>query len=561
VNALKDGGAKQVIFDIFFSENTDAASDLEFINSIRTAGNVYLPTVLSPETPVDFAIPKAGNSGEELLDEFGKYCEGVGHIHIFPSIDGSYRWIPPFLDLNGRLIPHVGILAAADYLGVPREEIKIIPGRMLRFGKHTDVPLDEHSDLIVNVPGRWEKTFRHYSYKDVVWSYLNKLKGMEGTVELTDFKDCICIIGLSATGTVEVDVHPSPFNKLYPGMGMHASVINSIIHKKFISRAGRMINVLILVVLLIVTHLCIEITKRRFSLLALVSIVLLYSLFAVLIFIIRGIWLDLFYPMVAVIGYYLWGTVNKLIFETHKNELIERELGIARNIQQSFLPKKAPNVENLEIQAGMITAKHVGGDLYDFVEFSNKKAGVFIGDVSGKGVPAALYMAKVVSVFKPFCKEASPSVTLSMLNSRLSEESGSNLFVTAAYMVFDMERMTARYSLGGHLPIIMLREGEPSPRLLDTKEGMPLGLMECGFTDSSTDIQRGDIFIFYTDGVTEAMDARNNMFGEERLVSLVKKSVIMSAAELTGLIQSEVSKFEGKGHQHDDITVITVKIV
>ena len=421
------------------------------------------------------------------------------------------------------------------------------------------INLDTHSNIIVNFPGKWVDTFRHYSYVDILTSYMSALEGEKGIVDLSELKDAICFVGITATAAP--DSHPSPFESLYPGVGVHASLFNSMIYRKFISRVSRWTNIIILIVLAFLTYFCTTKSRKLLSLIYIVVLAVAFFVLALLLFFFFGIWINVFYPMTIIFLLYLVITFRKYIFEMHKREVLENELSIARNIQQSFLPKEKPEVTGIELEAQMLTARQVGGDLYDFVTISDKKAGIMIGDVSGKGVPAALYMAKVVSEFKAYAKEENASTVLLKLNDRLVAESGSNLFVTVAYLIFDMEKKIMNFSLGGHLPTVMLRKGEKDARLLDLKEGMPLGLMEGVFSDGNIDIKSGDLFILYTDGVTEAMNAKHEMFGEKQLVDIAKRHRSDGVVQIVKAIHDAVEKYEGKLPQHDDITVIAIRII
>jgi len=150
--------------------------------------------------------------------------------------------------------------------------------------------------------------------------------------------------------------------------------------------------------------------------------------------------MDLFYPSIILVLLYMSLTLYKYISEWKKRLLLENELKIAKKIQESFLPKSIPRMDGLEIEATMFTAREVGGDLYDFRAFDDGTLGVMIGDVSGKGVPASLFMAMVTSEFKFFAMPgAPPEAVLTGLNSKLVKESSSNLFVTVFYLIFDMK--------------------------------------------------------------------------------------------------------------------------
>jgi len=279
----------------------------------------------------------------------------------------------------------------------------------------------------------------------------------------------------------------------------------------------------------------------------------------VLFFWIFGVWIDVFYPLVAMAIIYVIFTFKKYVAEIQKREIIEKELSIAKNIQESFLPKKIPQLGSLSINVNMLTALQVGGDLYDIVQLDDERMGIMLGDVSGKGVPAALYMAKVVSVFKTFVKEGTPSEVLKMINDRLVSDGGSGLFVTLTYMIFDTKRNETQFAIGGHLPTILV-EPDGNVELLDVSEGMPLGMIEGDFSGGEKKYKPGSLFLLYSDGVTEAMDVKEEMFEQDRLVELARGFVDATPEEAVKAIHKAVLDFAGKAKQHDDITVMAIRV-
>jgi len=180
--------------------------------------------------------------------------------------------------------------------------------------------------------------------------------------------------------------------------------------------------------------------------------------------------------------------------------------------------------------------------------------------VSGKGVPASLFMAMVTGAFKFFAGPLNaPNDVLKNLNAKLVKESSSNLFVTVFYSVFDMKEKTFAYANGGHLPVIHLSQGR-DPEFLDTAEGTPLGLMDGEFSGGKTQFVSGDVFLFYTDGITEAMNRKGEMYEKERLLKIAALSKYFSAEDIVKTIEKDVRQFEPKHLQHDDMTIIAVKI-
>ncbi|MBL7157466.1 MAG: CHASE2 domain-containing protein [Candidatus Omnitrophica bacterium] len=563
VDALTKSGVDAIVFDVFFSEESNEEADERLEEAIKRSGKVYLPYVFNIAVKSGTDVPVADRLQEKIINRFKKFAKGTGFINIIPDTDGKFRRVPPLIRYERKLYPHVCFLVAADYFGLKESEMKIKPARYVELGDKLKVPLDSNSTIITNFPGRWKDTFRHYSYIDIIDSYISErfpnLTGRKPIIDLKSLKGSVCFIGVTATATP--DAHPSPFDSLYPGVGVHASLFNSFLIHKFIQRASRTINILIVIFLCFITYLISGGARTLLGFLLVFLFILGYAALAVVLFVVWGLWIDIFCPVTTTLFLYLGITFSKYINETQKIEILEKELSIAKKIQESFLPKENPKTPGIDLSAKMLTALQVGGDLYDFTEITDRKLGIMIGDVSGKGVPAALYMAKVVSEFKSYTGEALASQTILKLNERLCREGGSGLFVTLSYLMFNMDTGFLNYSSGGHLPMIVVKEGVPEPHLVDLKDGMPLGLFEGTFSEEKIKFEKGDIFILYTDGVTEAMNPKKEMFGQERLVNLVKNNRSLKSEEMVNLIQDEVRKFEGKQKQHDDITVITVRVV
>lgn len=557
VKALSESGARCILYDILFSEPHEQDRQLE--EAMKSAGNVYLPYAFDIATKKKYGISSASGYRAKILDDLRIFTKGEGHVNIEPDIDGKFRKVPLYIEYKGSLYPFVSFLIACDYLGIPEKSVKLIPGRRLIYGRVLKIPLDENSNMIVNFSGRWKTIYKHYSYVDILQSYLANMTGQKPSLDLNIFKDKICIICLTAAGTT--DLHPNPFEPLYPAAGIHAEVFNSILNKRFVTRASREINLAILAILAFLISLITFKTKPLKGILALMLSILFYSSVSIFLFNLIGLWVDMFYPILIMGFVYITITLYKYVAEQKKRLLMEKELTIAKSIQESFLPKRLPVLKGMDISAAMFTARQVGGDLYDFIEFADEKLGVMIGDVSGKGIPASLFMAMVVSAFRSLATaEAKPEEALSNLNSKLIRDSSSNLFVTIFYSIFDTKNKVMTYANGGHLPVLYFGKGK-EPVFLDTENGMPLGLMEGPYSSRSINFNKGDFFIFYTDGITEAMNPRLEMYERERLVSIAKRHRDQPSKIVLDAIEKDVRRFESKAIQHDDITGIAIKIL
>jgi CHASE2 domain-containing sensor protein len=555
VDALFEYGAKAIMFDIFFSEPDK--SDASFEQAIKAAGNVYLPYVLEISNRSGQGIPQASGYSALNIASLSKAAKGTGHINVTPDFDGKFRSVPLLVEYRGLLSRYLSFLLACDYLGCSQKDIKFVPSRFIQCGPEIKIPLDENSNFLVNYAGEWGRFYRHYSYADVLGSYSALRSGGKPVLDLNIFRDKICLIGLTAAGIT--DLHPNPFSSLYPALGIHADIISSILQRRFIARVPKAANLAVLLVLLTLVVWAVSRARPLKGFLALLFVVALYAGICVLLFAVWGFWLDMFYPVFALGIVYLARLFGLYVRELKNRLLMENELKIAKEIQESFLPKSLPSIKGIEAAAAMYTAREVGGDLYDFYEISPEKLAVLIGDVTGKGIPASLFMSKVSGAFKFLAaQDKHPAETLSDLNMKLTREAATPTFVTIFYCLFDTNKRVMKFASAGHPPVLYLAKNSSS-KFLDTEEGSPLGMMEGAYARNQISYSRGDIFIFYTDGVTEARDRHGKMYGPDRLVSVAQRYRESSCQDILNAIKEDARRFEPKSRQHDDLTLIVIK--
>ncbi|MBZ0167189.1 MAG: CHASE2 domain-containing protein [Candidatus Omnitrophica bacterium] len=559
INALHSTGASAIIFDTFFSE--PHPNDDEFADAIKKAGNVYLATSFHiKEKESATTLPQAVAHRAKNLDYLALPAKGIGHINIKPDLDGKYRRIPLLIQgpEGEGSVPFLGLLAAIHDLGLNSGDLKILAGDRLQIGQQLTIPLTGGSDIFINYSGPWQQTYQHYSYVDIVRSFVAQLTGEAVRMDLSVFKDTICIVGLTADGSV--DLHPNPIEPLYPSVGVHAEVINSILQNNYIDRASRAMNLFVLFSILgIASYLSLRFKPVK-AFIGSLSLIVVLFIAGQLIFNSIGLWIDIILPLLGVLTAYVLCTIFKYLQQWEMNIAVESELRVARSIQQSFLPKSLPEVSGLDMAAEMITARQVGGDLYDVFRLDDRHLGVMIGDVTGKGVPASLFMAMVVGAFKTFAKsKTTPDQTLKLLNEKLTIESRAKLFVTLNYAQFDLQNKKVILANGGHLPVIHV-SGDGSYTELDSLEGLPLGMIASGYDHGVTPYKTNDLFIFYTDGIIETENDQKEMYGQERLKALVKGKRYLSASEILCAIKDDYVRFKSRFSREDDITLIVIKI-
>lgn len=281
----------------------------------------------------------------------------------------------------------------------------------------------------------------------------------------------------------------------------------------------------------------------------------------------------IFLPVVLIIG----GFIHKSAFSfeadltpQHIKRITQRarmakELEIARQVQMSLLPEKAPEFKGLEIEGTCIPALEVGGDYYDFIPLPDSRMGVVIGDVSGKGVPAAIYMTLTKGIIQSQTEHRqSPCEVLTRVNRSLYKMMEKRSFVTLFYAIIDANAATITFSRAGHNPLFYLRHSQE--RILSLKpDGIALGIEKGEIFDKAIkeermNLEKDDIIIFYTDGFTEAMNKNLEEYGEERLCDIILRSKDKPVRHILQDIIDDVNLFVSGYPQHDDMTMVIVKV-
>lgn len=248
--------------------------------------------------------------------------------------------------------------------------------------------------------------------------------------------------------------------------------------------------------------------------------------------------------------------------DRYRRELERREyeMETARGIQQSFLPESPPQVEGFELAALSLPAREVGGDFYDFIPISQDKWGLVIADVSGKGVPAALFMALSRTLVRAnVMADLTASEAIQRANHLISQDARSGMFVTLFYAVLDSKRRRLNYVNAGHNPPLLLQGSAGNVILLEAK-GIALGVMDdIDLEERELELASNDTVILYTDGVTEAINEKEEQFGQERLIEVAAQSTNLPARNLINRIREEVTTFAQGQPQFDDFTLVILK--
>ena len=263
-------------------------------------------------------------------------------------------------------------------------------------------------------------------------------------------------------------------------------------------------------------------------------------------------------------------SIEDLLQEKAEKERMEQELRIARNIQMSLLPQGRLKLAGLALDAHCEPAREVGGDYYDYLPIDDHRVGLLIADVAGKGTSAALYMAELKGLMLSLSQlHTSPRRLLIDANRIISKHLDTRSFITITYAVVDMQARTLTYARAGHTPLIYVPGPQSSSRAAQilAPDGLVLGLqIDDGqrfnelLQEATVSLGAGDLFLFYTDGLTEAMDEEGNCFGDARLSALLREHADLPFDQLRERILREIAVFSGSVDQQDDMTMLLLKV-
>jgi len=254
-------------------------------------------------------------------------------------------------------------------------------------------------------------------------------------------------------------------------------------------------------------------------------------------------------------------TLKKYIADAEAR--IDAELAFAKAIQHSALPSvfpPYPNHREFEIHATMHTAKEVGGDFYDFYFIDEENLAFLIADVSGKGIPAAMFMMQSKTILKSLAESGmSVEQVFTHANEKLCEGNDANMFVTAWMGVLNTRTGKVLFSNAGHNPPLV-KHADGSFEYLKSRAGFILAGMEgIRYRKNELQLDPGDVIYLYTDGVTEATDLDNQLYGEERLQAVLEKHKNETPQLICDLVKTDVDTFVGEAPQFDDITMLTLR--
>lgn len=270
------------------------------------------------------------------------------------------------------------------------------------------------------------------------------------------------------------------------------------------------------------------------------------------------------YAQLENFGDYTSMTINNLLLTVQllEKQEMEREVGIAAEIQGQLLPNRLPQVSSISMAAYSLPAKGVSGDYYDVINVKKGQVMLVMCDVAGKGVPASLVMVMIRTIIHLVAHQKNMTVSriMEIVNWGIAGKVALDRFATMSLLTYDFYSHNLEYSNAAHHPLLIYRAAKDAFEDMDT-EGIPIGLeRKTKYNQISTKVEKDDILVLYTDGIIEAMNDRSEQYSLERLQSVLRESKDLAPEKLKNRIIEDINRFVGKARQHDDQTFLIMKI-
>jgi serine phosphatase RsbU (regulator of sigma subunit)/CHASE2 domain-containing sensor protein len=404
--------------------------------------------------------------------------------------------------------------------------------------------------------------------------YYEALRLHDGTLEgrHIDLKGKVVFVGLSEALLADrkdsfYTVFSTANGIFVSGVEIAATAFANILNDTPVRSVGARLFVPILLLWGILAGAVCRMFPIKISAPGLTGLSVLYVAVAVVLFKAFNTWLPVIVPAFFQAPLAFAGAIgiehSRLFKEVLVKLRMEQDLSSARELQMKMLPADCPKVEGYQIAARSTPAREVGGDFFDFIETRDDKLGFIVGDVTGKSLPGALIMSASRSVFRILSEEdLSLGEIMVRANRRIKKDAKSGMFVALLYAILDPKERVLLLCNAGQTQPLHFSAGTGEVTLVETKgDNFPLGILEeADYQETQFSLAPGDKMIFYTDGVVEAMNKKEELYGFERFQEVVKNAGTMPADELLEEISGKVSAFVGRASQHDDLTVIVVGV-
>ncbi|UCF78188.1 MAG: CHASE2 domain-containing protein [Candidatus Eiseniibacteriota bacterium] len=584
INALADAGARAVGFDLLFlgddlyDKRFDAllahmtAANENVVHSVTFVPFAASPTAIESPSPEILEVLRqhAIHLEEDAplfdathitipFDELLHSANTLGHALVAVDRDGVIRRLPTFVRYQGHLYPCLALAVVGIYNGygsVSGVEA-VSRGLNVRWSdaRSLFIPVDRQGATSIDFAGDRDAFARRYSMLEVLqWCTAGEYARLQKA-----FDGRIVLVGSTAVGQVATDVGSTPFSTTTPLLLVHANAVDALLSQRFLVRPSSAVYLLVLAGLSIVLGCLLASLSLPWAISTVALFLLGFAGVDLAFFAARGVDLPpTLALLLAPITYTAIGTYQYVFLQRKARER-QKELEIAREIQRRLLPSSPPDVPELDVFGVNIPAQEVGGDYYDWIPVGEDSLVVTLGDVSGKGVAAALLMSHLrASLHAETHEGVSARSVAGAMNISLLRATEPERFATLFLAGISRKANQLHFCNAGHNPPLLVHGGQVDEL---PATGVPLGVFEgVEYTEQQREFGPGDLLIIYSDGITEC-PWKDKMYEDERLRNLVRQLAgrSLSSSQIAQAILDDVRSFCRGQPYADDVTLVVVR--
>ncbi len=447
--------------------------------------------------------------------------------------------------------PSLVLNMAMAYLGFPERGFSV-KGKQIHIGHDREIfiPLSEKDSSLILYNKEFASRIKEYSYFDVAFSAFLASRKENPAVDFAKFKDKICLIGSSVPSKVKSHITPKG---VYSASYIRLNMLENIISSNFIRSPGRLFNVLLLLVSVIISVLVFIRFNflRRTAILA--GVLIFYILVSYFTFSFAGIWIDTFLPLVATLIVFFGITVYRY-GEELEVRLEERRRELARRLKAETLVRNTFSNEGFELIVKKNLPREAEGDFYDTLELDNGRFSVIIGNAPGKNLKTVNYLIKTLNEFRlqaPLHKR--PRAILNAVNNAIFPEGADAMYATCTYFEIDIAQGLLSFASAGEEPFILARSADSGLEIYGAGNPTPLGVAKnVLFSDQVIEFNKGDLIVAFTKGIVELKNKNGEEFGIERIKETISQYRSWDISKLSNKVFEKIHRFsEGQDIYHE----------
>lgn len=572
INGVMDAGARAVALDLLFvfPDKNGIENDRALAAALGTHGE---RVVLG----MTFAIDRSdnpeliwGNPGEGVIPYLA--CDAyralealsapsrAGHLTVVPDLDGVTRRVPLLIECDGQQTLPLCLAAVMAFHGIPEDEIEIT-GSEIRVGEGPSglrIPVDVRGCLIPSSLYRGRELGPRYSFAELMDLILDGKQELGGESLESAVGGKIVLVGM---GDIVEDKKATPWSANTEGVDIHAAFIESLLNQRAardVSFSAEVLGVYLLAATLTLFALVLPLSR---GLAVWLASIIGYLAFTVVTLSFWGFILPVVSPTVGMILASAPIFYRRVISGEQWRATEERELEKARAIQRMLLPRSRPLLENVDLYGQLEECLEVAGDSYDYFLLGEGRLGISVGDVAGKGLPAAMLMSNIQGRLKAEARYLeSPAAVMTAVNRACAADFEPGSYATLVYGVFRAEEKELTVCSAGHPPPLVVR-ADGSIRWLHAG-GLPIGMLDsASYEEEIVQLGPGDAVTFYTDGITEARGPTRLFFEEKGLADALRQSAGLDAESMTKAVLRQVEDFTLEEPVSDDRTILVLKVL